>query len=417
MRVREFGMKDLYSFDANEECLNTTYQKLITAYKRIYEHCGLDFVVVEADSGAIGGKESHEFMVLAESGEDIILSCSKCDYAANVEKAESVKPEGKTGEILQIEEVATPGRVTIEEVANFLNVPEIQTLKAVFYAADGEMVFVAIRGDIEVNEVKLKNALGCHELRLATEDEVSNAGLVAGSASPVGLSGIKRIGDPSIALGANLVAGGNKPDTHIRNVNYPRDFAIDLMVDIATARAGEGCPICGAPLIARKGIEVGHVFKLGSFFTERMGATFLDRDGVAYPILMGCYGIGIGRLLAAAIEQNHDEKGIIWPIPIAPYQVHLCPLSSDNQEVVTKVENLYAELTREGLEVIFDDREESPGVKLNDADLLGMPLRVVLSPRSLKSGSGELKMRCKKDAVLVPLDGASREITAMLPSK
>ena len=417
MRVREFGMKDLYSFDANEECLNTTYQKLITAYKKIYERCGLDFVVVEADSGAIGGKESHEFMVLAESGEDIILSCSKCDYAANVEKAESVKPEGKTGEMLQIEEVATPGRVTIEEVANFLNVPEIQTLKAVFYAADGQMVFVAIRGDIEVNEVKLKNALGCHELRLATEDEVSNAGLVAGSASPLGLSGIKRIGDPSIALGANLVAGGNKPDTHIRNVNYPRDFAIDLMVDIATARAGEGCPICDAPLIAKKGIEVGHVFKLGSFFTKRMGATFLDRDGVAYPILMGCYGIGIGRLLAAAIEQNHDEKGIIWPIPIAPYQVHLCPLSSDNQEVVTKVDNLYAELTREGLEVIFDDREESPGVKLNDADLLGMPLRVVLSPRSLKSGSVELKMRCKKEAVLVPLDGASREITAMIPSK
>ena len=417
MRVREFGMKDLYSFDANEECLNTTYQKLITAYKRIYERCGLDFVVVEADSGAIGGKESHEFMVLAESGEDIILSCSKCDYAANVEKAESVKPEGKTGEMLQIEQVATPGKVTIEEVANFLNVPEIQTLKAVFYAADGVMVFVAIRGDIEVNEVKLKNALGCHELRLATEDEVSNAGLVAGSASPLGLSGIKRIGDPSIALGANLVAGGNKPDTHLRNVNYPRDFAIDLLVDIATARAGEGCPICSAPLIAKKGIEVGHVFKLGSFFTERMGATFLDRDGVAYPILMGCYGIGIGRLLAAAIEQNHDEKGIIWPISIAPYQVHLCPLSSDNQEVVTKVENLYAELTREGLEVIFDDREESPGVKLNDADLLGMPLRVVLSPRSLKSGSVELKMRCKKEAVLVPLDGASREITAMLPSK
>ena len=417
MRVREFGMKDLYSFDANEECLNTTYQKIITAYKRIYERCGLDFVVVEADSGAIGGKESHEFMVLAESGEDIILSCSKCDYAANVEKAESVKPEGKTGEMLQMEQVATPGRVTIEEVANFLNVPEIQTLKAVFYTADGEMVFVAIRGDIEVNEVKLKNTLGCHELHLATEDEVSNAGLVAGSASPLGLSGIKRVGDPSITLGANLVAGGNKPDTHIRNVNYPRDFAIDLIVDIATARAGEGCPVCRAPLIAKKGVEVGHVFKLGSFFTERMGATFLDRDGVAHPILMGCYGIGIGRLLAAAIEQNHDEKGIIWPIPIAPYQVHLCPLSSDNQEVVTKVESLYTKLTREGLEVIFDDREESPGVKLNDADLLGMPLRVVLSSRSLKSDSVELKMRCKKEAVLVPLDGVSREIMAMLPSK
>jgi prolyl-tRNA synthetase len=417
MRVREFGMKDLYSFDTNEECLNTTYQKLITAYKRIYERCGLDFVVVEADSGAIGGKESHEFMVLAESGEDIILSCPKCDYAANVEKAESVKPEGKTGEMLQMEEVATPGKVTIEEVASFLNVPEIQTLKAVFYSADEEIVFVAISGDIEVNEVKLKNALGCHELRLATEDEVSNAGLIAGSASPVGLSGIKRIGDPSITLGSNLVAGGNKPDTHIRNVNYPRDFAIDLMVDIAIARDGEGCPLCGAPLIAKKGIEVGHVFKLGSFFTKRMGATFLDRDGIAHPILMGCYGIGIGRLLAAAIEQNNDEKGIIWPIAIAPYQVHLCPLSSDNQEVVTKVESLYTELTREGLEVLFDDREESPGVKLNDADLLGIPFRVVVSPRSLKSNSVEMKMRCNREAVLIPLDGASREIMAMLTSQ
>ena len=421
MRVREFGMKDLYSFDTDEEALNITYQKMIGAYKRIYERCGLDSVVVEADSGAIGGKESHEFMVIAESGEDVILNCSKCDYAANVEKAESVKPRGgevggesEKSEMLPMEEVATPGKITIKELANFLDVPESQTLKAVFYAADGDIVFVAIRGDLEVNEVKLKNALGCHELRLAQEEEVAKAGLVAGSASPLGLSGVKRVGDPSITLGANLVAGANKPDTHMRNVNYPRDFAIDLLVDIATAQAGEGCPRCGAPLLTTRGIEVGHVFKLGSFFSERMGATFLNRDGVARPILMGCYGIGIGRLLAAAIEQYHDENGIIWPTPIAPYQVHLCPLSTDNEEVAARAESLYAELKREGLEVLFDDRAESPGVKLNDADLLGMPLRVVISPRTLKTGSVEVKMRGEKEVALVPLKGVSGKLRAML---
>jgi len=297
MRVREFSMKDLYSFDADEVSLDTTYQTLIEAYQRIYELCGLASLVVEADSGAIGGKESHEFMVIAESGEDMILSCSKCDYAANVEKAESVKPQGEAGEMLPLEEVATPGIITIEALANFLGIPKSQTIKAVFYAADGEIVFVAIRGDFEVNEIKLKNALGCHELRLATEEEVAEAGLVAGSASPLGLSGIKRVADASITLGANFVAGANKLDTHIRNVNYPRDFAIDTMVDIATAQAGEGCPRCSAKLLATRGIEVGHVFKLGTFFSQRMGATFLDRDGTQRPILMGCYGIGLGRLL------------------------------------------------------------------------------------------------------------------------
>ena len=417
MRVREFGMKDLYSFDTDEEALNITYQKMIEAYHRIYERCGLASVVVEADSGAIGGKESHEFMVIAESGEDVIINCSKCDYAANVEKAESIKTPGETGEMGEKEEVATPGIITIEELANFLAIPKSQTLKAVFYAADGEVVFVAIRGDLEVNEVKLKNALGCHKLRLASEEEVTSVGLVAGSASPLGLSGIKRVADPSITLEANLVAGANKPDTHMRNVNYPRDFAVDLIVDIATAQAGEGCPKCGAKLLATRGIEVGHIFKLGTFFSERMGATFLDRNGVARPILMGCYGIGIGRLLAAAIEQHHDENGIIWPTPIAPYQVHLCPLSLDNEAVASTSESLYAELTREGLEVLFDDRAESPGVKLNDADLLGMPLRLVLSSRTLKAGSVEVKRRREKETLLVPLEGVCGKLRAMLSLK
>jgi prolyl-tRNA synthetase len=314
--------------------------------------------------------------------------------------------------MLPQEEVATPGIITIEALANFLGIAKSETIKAVFYAADGELVFVAIRGDLEVNEVKLKNALGCHELRLATEEEVAEAGLVAGSASPMSLSGIKRVADPSITLGANFVAGANKPDTHIRNVNYPRDFAIDLMVDIATAQAGEGCPRCGAKLLTTRGIEVGHVFKLGTFFSERIGATFLDRNGTERPILMGCYGIGLGRLLAAAIEQNHDEKGIIWPTPIAPYQVHLCPLSMGNEEVASAAERLYLDLAAEGLEVLFDDRAESPGVKLNDADLLGMPLRVLLSPRSLKSASVEVKQRREKEAALMPLEGVSARLKA-----
>jgi prolyl-tRNA synthetase len=287
----------------------------------------------------------------------------------------------------------------------------------VFYAADGELVFVAIRGDLEVNEIKLKNALKCNELRLATEEEVKEKGLVAGSASPLGITGIKRVADPSITMGANFVAGANKPDTHLKNVNYPRDFAVDLMVDIATARAGEGCPRCGSRLLSTRGIEVGHVFKLGTFFSEKLGATFLDREGKERPIVMGCYGIGIGRLLAAAIEQNHDDKGIIWLNSIAPYQVHLCSLSMDDKEVVSAAERLYLNLQGEGLEVLFDDRIESPGVKLNDADLLGMPLRLIFSSRTLKSGSVELKLRREKEAVLIPLERVAEEIKAIFAKK
>jgi len=236
--------------------------------------------------------------------------------------------------------------------------------------------------------------------------------LVAGSASPLGIGGIKRVADPSITLGVNFVAGANKPDAHLKNVNHPRDFAVDLLVDIAIAQAGEGCPRCGSKLLSTRGIEAGHVFKLGTFFSERLDATFIDRDGVERPIFMGCYGIGIGRLLAAAIEQNHDEKGIIWPLPIAPYQVHLCPLSTDKPEVASAAERLYLDLEQEGLEVLFDDRIESPGVKLNDADLLGMPLRLILSPRTIKSQSVEWKRRGEKEAEIIPLEGAAKRLKA-----
>ena len=404
IRIREFTMKDLYSFDTDEDGLNQSYSKMLQAYQNIYARCGLPSLLVEADSGAIGGKESHEFMVITEGGEDEIIYCDKCHYAANADKADSTKSKIEQGEPLPLEEVATPGVGTIEQVANFLKVPKSHTLKAVFYIADGKLVFVVIRGDMEVNEVKLKNALDCVELRLATEAEVIDAGIVAGSASAIGISGIKIIADDSITSGANFVAGANKPDTHYRNVNYPRDFNVDLMADIARAHAGEGCPKCGSKLLSTRGIEVGHVFKLGTFLSEKLGALFVDPDGISRPIIMGCYGIGLDRLLAAAIEQNHDDKGIIWPMPIAPYHVYLCPLYLETPQVMTTAEKLYADLEAQGLEVLFDDRKESPGVKFNDADLLGIPIRVTVSPRTLETNSVEIKRRSEKEAQLLPLE-------------
>ncbi len=405
IRVREFTMKDLYSFDTDEDGLNQSYEKMLQAYLNIYARCGLPALLAEADSGAIGGKDSHEFMVITETGEDEILYCDNCKYAANVEKAQSIKNRIEDEEPLPLEEVATPGFYTIEQVSGFLKVPRSHTLKAVFYVADGKLVFVVIRGDIEVNEVKLKNILHCIELRLASEAEVINAGIVAGSASPIGISGIKIIADDSITSGSNFVAGANKPDTHFRNVNYPRDFQVDQVGDIAQAQAGEGCPKCGGKLLTSHGIEVGHIFKLGTFLSEKLGAFFIDQSGVSQPIVMGCYGIGLGRLLAAAIEQNHDAQGIIWPLAIAPYHIYLCPLYLENPQVATIAENLYAGLEAQGLEVLFDDRKESPGVKFNDADLLGIPLRVTISPRTLKTNSIEIKKRSEKESQLVPMEG------------
>ena len=416
LRVREFSMMDLYSFDTDEEALDLSYQKMIQAYKNIYDRCGLPTMVVEADSGAIGGKESHEFMVVTQSGEDEIIYCRHCQYAANVEKAQGIKPEGEREPPLPLEEVATPGMETIEEVAGFLQIPQSRTLKAVFYSADGNLVFVAIRGDLEVNEVKLRNALKCSDLQLASDEQVRQAGLVAGSASPLGLSGIKTVADDSVMQGANFVAGANKPGYHIKNVNYPRDFQVDLMLDIAAAQPGQGCPKCGGSLASMRGIEVGHVFKLGTLFSEKQGAFFLDREGEQKPIVMGCYGIGLGRLLAAAIEQNHDDQGIIWPLPLAPYQVYLCAVGIDKAEVATTAEKLYADLEAEGIEVLFDDRLESPGVKFNDADLLGIPLRVVVSPRTLKSQSVEIKWRSEKEGQLLPLEGIAERIKKLLNS-
>ncbi len=434
LRVREFIMKDLYSFDVDETGLGESYEKMSQAYKNIYARLGLPTLMVEADSGAIGGKDSHEFMVITESGEDEIIYCSNCGYAANAEKAQSVKAviavsrspepklraegvassEGKAKQPLPLEEIATPDCQTIDEVAAFVGVPTSETLKAVFYSVDGEFIFVVIRGDLEINETKLRNIAKGSELRLATESEVTNAGLVAGFASPIGIKGIKIIADDSITLGSNLIAGANKPGYHFKNANYPRDFQVDLVADIALARAGDGCPKCGSKLSSTRGIEVGHIFKLGTILSEKFEASFLDRDSTSKPIIMGCYGIGLGRLLAATVEQSHDDKGIIWPLSVAPYQVYLCPLYSDNPEVASAAEDVYQKLEKEGIEVLFDDRSESPGVKFNDADLLGIPLRLTLSPRTLKNQSIEAKRRTEKETQLLSLENVVRETKNLL---
>ena len=414
IRVREFSMKDLYSFDADDEGLERSYQAMIQAYSNIYHRCGLPSVLVEADSGAIGGKDSHEFMVLAPSGEDQVLRCQSCGYAANAEKAGSVKAGMAAEEPLPLEEVSTPGVKTIDELSRFLGIHPMKTLKAVFYMADERLTFVLIRGDLEVNETKLRNRLQCTELRLATEEELERGGMEAGFASPVGIEGVRTIGDPSIASGSNFVAGGNKRDTHIKNVNYSRDFQVEIMADIALARAGEGCPNCGHALLVEQGIEVGHVFKLETYLSQKLGATFLDREGISRPIVMGCYGIGLGRLLAAAVEYSHDERGIIWPPSISPYQVYLCPIYQERPGVAAAAEKLYSDLESQGLEVLFDDREESPGVKFSDADLLGIPLRLVLSPRTLKDSQVEVKRRQEKEAKLLPLEGIGAKIGDLL---
>ncbi len=417
IRVREFVMKDLYSFDADEAGSEISYQKMHKAYQNIYARCGLKAIAVEADSGAIGGKFSHEFMLPADSGEDTFISCPKCGYTANAEKAVFHKGKAHSAQPLPLEEVSTPNMKTIEELANFLKISPRQTLKAVFYVADGKFIFVVIRGDFGVNEIKLKNTLHCQDLRLATDTEVQEQGIIAGSASPLGLKNIKIVADDSLTTGANFVAGGNKPDVHVKNVNYPRDFKADIVTDIALAQTGDECASCGAKFVSIRGIEVGHIFVLGTVYSAKFNANFIDDDGVSKPMVMGCYGIGLGRLLAAAIEQHHDEKGIVWPLPIAPYQVYLCPLYRDGTKVNETAEKLYSELESSGIEVLFDDRQESAGIKFNDADLYGIPLRVTVSPRTLDKQSVEVKWRHEKESQNLPLEGIAGALKQLLDRK
>jgi prolyl-tRNA synthetase len=406
IRLREFKMKDLYSFDADWDALDVSYQKMLRAYKNVFDRCGVPTVVVQAHSGAIGGRDNQEFMYLCDVGEDEVVLCESCGYAANTEKAEIRKRQAEPEEPLPVEEISTPGIKTIEELTHFLGIPPWKTLKAVFYSAGGQPVFVAIRGDLEVNETKLCHVLGVDELRLMDDREVEAAGLVAGSASPRGLQGVRVVADDSAPGSPNLVAGANKPDAHLRNVNYGRDWSADVVADIALARDGDPCPSCGSKLRRDRGIEMGHIFKLGTVYSEKLGATYLDRQGVSRPAVMGSYGIGLERLLAAVVEANHDDKGIIWPASLAPFDAHLVALSTDRPGVAEAADHLYADLQAAGVDVLYDDREESPGVKFNDADLLGMPLRITVSPRTLEKASAELKGRRETEAKLVSLADA-----------
>ncbi len=404
IRVREFTMKDAYSFHAHEEDLDDYYPQVYQAYLNIFRRCGLEPLVVEADPGFMGGSASHEFMLLSEAGEDALVLCQACDWAANAEGAVAMREEVIGQKEQPLEEVATPGMMTIQEVADYLGVPTRETLKAIFYIALGQLVFVIIRGDLEVNEAKLARLLEASELRLANEEEVKGAGIVAGYASPLGLKGkVKIVADPSIREGANFVAGANKEGYHLKGVNYSRDFEVDLLADIAVVREGDLCPRCKKPLCLTRGVELGHIFKLETKYSEALGATFLDKDGQKKPLVMGCYGIGTGRLLAAVIEESHDEKGIIWPPEIAPYQIHLVALDSSQAEVSEAAEGLYGALLARGYELLYDDREESPGVKFNDADLIGLPLRLTVSRRTLEVGGVEVKRRGEEGSKVLEL--------------
>ncbi|MGB1749140.1 MAG: proline--tRNA ligase [Dehalococcoidia bacterium] len=414
LRVREFEMKDAYSFDADEAGLDKSFDAMVEAYQRIFKRCGLDVVMVEADSGGIGGKDSNEFVLLTDSGEDTILMSTESDYAANVEKANFIKKEFPKGELGEVEEFATPGIKTIEELAKSEGVSASKTAKAVFYTVDGEVIIVTIRGDYEVNETKLRNLLGGAEPRLSTPEEVKAAGLVAGSASAVGLDNFKSVVDNSITMGSNYLAGANKEGYHLRNVNIERDFKADILGDIAEAKAGYPSPDGKGKLVARRGIEVGHVFKLGTVYSSSMGADYTDENGAQQEILMGCYGIGVGRLLAAAVEANNDENGMVLPQAIAPYDVYLAGLNLDDEDIAAKAEQTYRDLLDAGYEVLFDDRDAPPGVKFKDADLMGIPVRVVLSARSIGNGGAEIKDRRGKDSEIVSTESVVDSVKNIL---
>ncbi len=403
IRLREFCMKDAYSFDPDWETLDESYQAMFDAYARIFARAEVPAVPVEADSGAIGGKDSQEFIYLNENGEDEVLLCSSCGYAANAEKATFRAEPPVAAEPAPVERVDTPGVGTIASLAAFLGVEERQTVKAVFYAADGEPVFVAIRGDLEVNETKLRNLLKAVELEPMDDAAVARHGLVAGSASPVGLEGMRVVADTSATEAVNLVGGANEPDAHLLNLNYGRDWTANLVGDIALAEGGHRCLSCEGTLAVQSGMELGHVFKLGSTYAEALDVRYLDGEGERHHAVMGCYGIGVDRLLAAILEANHDEDGIIWPATLAPFDVHVVVLGGDKPEVAEALGELETALEAAGLEALVDDRDESPGAKFKDADLLGMPVRLTVSPRALGQGGIELQVRASGERVVVPL--------------
>ncbi len=414
MRGREFTMKDGYSFDRDEHAAEESYAQMVEAYKRIFQRCGLSFTVVVADSGAIGGSFSHEFMVMADTGEEGINVCESCGYSANSEKTPvNISLPETPGATL--EKVHTPGVHTVDEVYTFLKLPAEQVTKTLLFTADGSPVASVIPGHRELNEVKLKNVLDATELFLADAPTVEKlSGAAVGFAGPIGLEGVRIIADDCLEGRGGLVVGANETDHHYTGAEEGRDFEASAFADLTVAEEGDACPDCRKPLTVRRGIEVGHVFKLGTKYSETLEATYQDEDGGTKTIFMGCYGIGIGRTVAAAIEQNHDKDGIVWPMPIAPFQVDIIQANMTDAKCREESDKLYAALQSSAVEVVLDDRDERAGVKFKDADLIGFPYKVIIGPKGLKEGQLELKSRRTGETEFIPLENAAGIISARI---
>ncbi len=416
LRGREFIMKDLYSFDIDENGLEVSYDKMYKAYSRIFNRCGLDFRVVEADPGAIGGGDSHEFMVMADTGEAEIVFCTACDYASDLEKALCPAESRAALPLPQpLKRAHTPGKRTVKEAAEYLGIPAGQILKILLYLADDEPVAVLVRGDRSVNEIKLKNYLQAIRLEIADEDDVArDFGLPTGFAGPVGLTGrVRLLADNEVRNLANVVAGANEPDYHYRNVNYGRDYQVEAFADFRLVQSGDACPRCGQPVHLKRGIEVGQLFKLGTKYSKVLGANVLDEEGKEIPIVMGCYGIGATRTLAAAVEQWHDDDGIIWPPSLAPYEAVVIPVNQHDPLQAGLAESFYRQLLTSGIDAIYDNRSDRVGVKFMDADLIGYPVRIVINRDSITDGLVEIKWRASGTVERLPGD----EVPAYLRRK
>ena len=414
MRGREFSMKDAYSFDVDDAAAEKSYKDMYDAYVSIFRRCGFRFGVVEADSGQIGGSFSHEFMVLAETGEDIIISCGGCSYAANLERAEvGIVDRALSAKKGLYKRVETPDKRKVEEVTAFLGVAAEQLVKTMIYATDQGIIGVLVRGDREINEVKLKNLLKLDFVELAGESVIEDVtGGPLGFSGPIGLK-IPLYADKDLMFMEDFVVGGNERDVHITGVNID-DFTVKGFYDVKTASAGDKCPRCGASLDATRGIEVGHIFKLGLKYSEAMKAVFLDKDGKEQYIVMGCYGIGVGRTVAAAIEQGNDENGMVLPAAIAPFEVDVLPVNTSHAESMELARSFYEELAAKGIDVILDDRDERPGVKFKDCDLIGIPVRLTVGERNLKEGLVEIKLRNEKESRKVPKDEAVEVVVGIV---
>jgi prolyl-tRNA synthetase len=418
LRGREFLMKDAYSFDRDEEGMRASYQVMYDAYRRICDRCGLRYRIVEADPGQIGGDVNHEFIAIAEVGEDEFVYCENCNYAADLEAATSRAPEPVvSSEFEPLEEVATPGRSSIEAVSTLLGRKPSEMLKCMIYDAGGETVAVLIPGDREVNEEKVARAVWPAPVRPFTDDDFTRRGLVKGYVGPPGLSDdVTIIADPSVRGGENWITGANKPDYHVTGANQGRDFRVDRWEDISQVREGDPCPVCGGRLILARGMVAGHIYQLGTRYSKPLKATFVDEDGTEQPFQMGCYGIGIDRIAAAAAEQFNDEAGLKWPKVLAPYSVVVIPTNMDHRGVVEAGERLYGELQQRDVEVVIDDREVTAGVKFADGDLIGYPVQVVVGKRGLESGAVDLKTRATGERTSSPIGEAAEAATTLLES-